>query len=115
MTHSGATNDCDGERSVKGNCMRAQPTQVVMPKFIKLALVILVVCAGLVLTGFGVYAILKLAVSDTLGNDIAKSVAFYFAVVVLTLNGRLSTSAIESCSAQAAPENDVLPPAVNFV
>jgi len=66
--------------------MPAVQRQEVMPRFIlKVAIVILVLCVGLVLTGFGVHAILKLAVSDTLGIDIVGRVAFYFAVVVLTL------------------------------
>jgi TRAP-type C4-dicarboxylate transport system permease small subunit len=57
-----------------------------MLRFIlKLVLVILVLLVGLVLTGFGVHAILKLVVADTLGLDIVKSSSFYFAVVVLTL------------------------------
>ncbi len=66
--------------------MRTGPKQEAMWKSIlKLPFVILVLCVGLVLTGFGVHAILKLAVTATLGIDIAKSGSFYFAVVVLTL------------------------------
>ena len=85
-THSGARNERDGDRSVRGNCVRTVPNQEAMWKSIlKLPLVILVLCLGLVLTGFGVYTILKLAVAATLEIDIVKSGSFYFAVVVLTL------------------------------
>ena len=66
--------------------MRGVQKQEVMPRTIlKVAIAILVLSVGLVLTGFGVHAILKLVVSDTLGIDIVKSGSFYFAVVVLTL------------------------------
>jgi len=57
-----------------------------MHRFIpKFGLMVLVLVVGPVLTGFGVYAILKPLVSAIFGIDIVKSGLFYVAVVALSL------------------------------
>ena len=52
---------------------------------LKRTLIISVFLITLALTGLGVYSILRLVVSATLGSDIVASGVFYFAVVTLSL------------------------------
>ena len=77
-------NECESGQSAPSNSICALKEPEVMPRF-KLALVSVALLVGFLLTGFGVYAVLRLAVSDMFGSDIVKSGGFYFADVALSL------------------------------
>src|SRR6266496_475783 len=65
--------------------LEGERINIVRRFILKSGLVILVLVVGLVLTGFGVHAILKPSVSAIFGIEIVRSGLFYVAVVALSL------------------------------
>ena len=85
LTKSGKGVEGPPRKALADASLEGERINIVRRFILKSGLVILVLVVGLVLTGFGVHAILKPSVSAIFGIEIVRSGLFYVAVVALSL------------------------------